>query len=375
MRIAVVGRGLIGSAAARHLALAGHEVALVGPAEPEDRRSHTGVFASHYDEGRITRGLDPDPFWSRVSRASIARYAGIAAASGTDFYAEVGTAMAGPKGSDLVARTEVVGRAAGLSFDVLEGAALADRFPFFAFPEGTVALHEPRGAGHISPRRLVQAQGIAAARAGARIVEAVATGLTETGTGVTLRTDGGEVEAESVLVCAGGFTNMVLPAPLPLTVYARTVALARVGATEAARLSAMPSLIWLDPNGDDPYLLPPIRYPDGGTWLKLGGDPVDVVAEDADAARAWFRSGGNAAVAERQIAAMRARLPGLSVEAVRHEACVVTFSDRNLPLIGPVSDRVTVAAAGCGKGAKCSDELGRLGAEAVLGRVDPALAP
>jgi len=59
MHIAVIGRGLIGSAAARHLAKAGHAVTLIGPDEPADRKAHRGVFASHYDEGRITRALDP----------------------------------------------------------------------------------------------------------------------------------------------------------------------------------------------------------------------------------------------------------------------------------------------------------------------------
>ena len=55
MRIAIIGRGLIGSAAARHLAEAGHEVVLIGPGEPANYASHPGVFGSHYDEGRITR--------------------------------------------------------------------------------------------------------------------------------------------------------------------------------------------------------------------------------------------------------------------------------------------------------------------------------
>ena len=50
--IAVIGRGLIGSAAARHLAEAGHRVVLIGPDEPVDRRTSPGPFCSHPDEGR-----------------------------------------------------------------------------------------------------------------------------------------------------------------------------------------------------------------------------------------------------------------------------------------------------------------------------------
>ncbi|WP_456821601.1 FAD-dependent oxidoreductase [Bradyrhizobium sp. USDA 4502] len=34
IKLAVIGRGLIGSAAARHLSKMGHDVALIGPDEP-----------------------------------------------------------------------------------------------------------------------------------------------------------------------------------------------------------------------------------------------------------------------------------------------------------------------------------------------------
>ena len=33
-----------------------------------------GIFGSHYDEGRITRSLDPDPIWAEIGQRSIARY-------------------------------------------------------------------------------------------------------------------------------------------------------------------------------------------------------------------------------------------------------------------------------------------------------------
>lgn len=374
MAIAVIGRGLIGSAAARHLAKAGHEVVLIGPGEPTEKTTHAGVFASHYDEGRITRKLDPWPFWSRVSRAAIGRYAEIEAESGVSFFSAVGAMMAGPADGDLMGRVEAVAEEAGFAFDRYEGAALAKRFPYFQFPEGTLALHEPSGAGHISPRRLVRAQGIAAQRAGARIVEATASGFSETPAGVTVETDAGPVQADRVLVAAGGFTNMLLPGALPVKVHARTVALFEIDEDEAARLSGQPSLIYLKPNGEDPYLLPPIRYSDGRIRLKLGGDPEDVRLEGTEAIKAWFRSGGSSQVADALTGQVRERMPGLAIRNVTRDACVTTYTERDTPIIGALSDRVAVAVAGCGRGAKCSDELGRLGAEAVLGRCDPDLA-
>ncbi|MFP4274468.1 MAG: FAD-dependent oxidoreductase [Paracoccaceae bacterium] len=371
MRIAVIGAGLIGGGAARHLAKAGHEVVLIGPPEPEVRHSHDGVFGSHYDEGRITRKLDPWAFWSRVSRESIARYPEIESESGIAFFSDVGAMMAGPADQPLIAQVEAVRAEAGFPADRYEGAALARRFPYFAFPEGTLAVHEPAGAGHVSPRRLARAQRVAAERAGARWLPVEAQGIEETASGVTVATAEGPVRAERVLVATGGFTDLLLPGALPLKVYARTVALFEVDPEEAARLAGMPSLIVLLPNGEDPYLLPPIRYPDGRFYLKLGGDPVDLPLEGRAALVDWFRSGGSAEVGARLEAMMRERMPGLAIRRRITDACVTTYTPADRPAIGRLSGRVAVAVAGCGRGAKCSDELGRLGGLAVLGEALP----
>lgn len=380
MRYAVIGCGLIGAAAARHLAVAGHDVVLIGPPEPADKTHHDGVFGSHYDEGRITRGLDPWPFWSRASRAAIARYAEIEAQSGIPFFTERGLVMAGPEGTPPISRVADVAERAGIDCIHLRGSDLAEAFPFFRFPDRTLAIHEPENSGFISPRRLVAAQVEAAQRHGAKRIEAIASGLRETRNGVTILTDKGDVDVDQVLVAAGGFSNMVLDRPLPLDVYARTVALFEIDEVEAARLSAMPPLIYLMPSGEDPYLLPPIRYPDGRWYLKLGGDPGDDALPDAAATQAWFRSGGSAKVAALLEEMIRERMPDLRILRRTQAACVTTYTAENIPRIARLSDSVSVTTGGCGRGAKCSDELGRLGAEVTLGRelpdwaTEPAIA-
>jgi glycine/D-amino acid oxidase-like deaminating enzyme len=90
--------------------------------------------------------------------------------------------------------------------------------------------------------------------------------------GVVIRTDQGDVAVDRTLIAAGGFSNALLGMALPLTIYARTVALIEIDASEAARLAGMPSMVLRLSCGRDPYLLPPIRYPDGKTYLKVG-DP------------------------------------------------------------------------------------------------------
>ncbi|MEM8751343.1 MAG: FAD-dependent oxidoreductase [Pseudomonadota bacterium] len=366
MRVAVLGRGLIGAAAARHLAKAGHEVLLIGPAEPADKRTHRGVFASHYDEGRITRRADASPFWAEASAASIARYGEIEAEGGIAFFTEVGGMMAGPDASPWMAKVRATVEALALTHQALDRAALADRFPQFDFPEDYAAIYEPEGAGHVSPRRLVAAQTEAARRLGAEAIEVEALGIDETGSGVRIATAAGSFDADRALVAAGAMSDHLLARPPRNRVYARTVALFEVDEAEGRRLAPTPSLVpeWAGSSG--PYLLPPIRYPDGRLRLKIGGDPVDRPLGSPAEIGDWFRSGGDPAVRDHLEAVFREIMPGVAIRATSMDACVTTYSDDGLPEIRAVAERIAVATAGNGAGAKCSDELGRRGAAAAL---------
>ena len=68
---AIIGAGLIGSAAAKYIATNNNNVILIGPKEPENKLDHNGIFASHYDEGRITRISDSDTTWAYLAKKSI----------------------------------------------------------------------------------------------------------------------------------------------------------------------------------------------------------------------------------------------------------------------------------------------------------------
>ena len=362
----MIGRGLIGSAAARHLATAGQEVLLVGPDEPQNKAGHRGVFGSHYDEGRITRRIAVSPFWTRVSAASIARYDRIATESGIAFFTRCGALLAGPRDHPFILSAGATRQAEALATEELDARALAARFPFFAFGPDHLGYYEA-DTGHVSPRRLVAAQTEAARRRGAEVVPAVVRGIAETAQGVVLATDQGRYQADAALIAAGAMTDHLSPRPPRMRVYARTASFFEVTPAEAARLADMPSLLFRVTGPSEPYLLPPIRYPDGRLWLKLGGDPVDVVLETPEAIGDWFRSGGNPDVRDFQEAMLRRLMPDLAIESVGMTACVTMFTAIGNPVIDRVSDRIAVATGGNGQGAKCSDELGRLGAQVVAG--------
>lgn len=361
MRIAVVGAGMIGSAAARHLAKAGHEVVLIGPGEPTNFANHTGAFASHYDEGRITRMNDRKPFFAQVSTASIRRYGEIKAESGISFFTECGALMAG---SDTAMEAiETATRGLDVLCDHLVPHALADRFPYLSLPADYSGKYERADAGHISPRRLVAAQKAAALTHGAIHINEEATSVAPH----AAQTPSHTIEADEIIVAAGGWTDTLLGRET-LSVYARTVAFHEIGPAEAERLSGMPSVVM--ESHDDIYILPPVRYPDGKLWLKLGGDPTDDVLSDKAAITEWYRTGGNAERGEYLTERICGIIPGLAFESRYHKPCVTTWSDDRLPEIRRLDKGLIVAAAGNGAGAKCSDELGRMAAAIAIGE-DP----
>ena len=156
----VIGRGLIGSAAARHAELRGDRIALVGPTErPRNVWSEVTAFGAHFDEGRIARRGDPDRIWSELAGRSISRYAEVAAQGGERFFSEVGHLVVGGPAfvQSLEARAKN-GAAQGAQCERLSAAELAARFPYLRFHGECEGMHEKTLCGYISPRKMVAAQ-------------------------------------------------------------------------------------------------------------------------------------------------------------------------------------------------------------------------
>ncbi|WP_117192491.1 FAD-dependent oxidoreductase [Rhizobium terrae] len=382
----VVGRGMMGAAAARYLSKWADGVALVGPGEPADYGRHEGVFASHHDEARITRTIDPDPVWARLANRSITRYGEIAAESGVGFYSESGCLLVGPTrsngpsgGSSYVGSILDAAGRLGVSIETLSDASLAQRFPLFAFPGNSEGVWEEKNAGHINPRALVKAQALLAERQGAAIISETVASVRQEGDSVTVTTvEGSSYSGEKVLVAAGGFSinENLLPRRLDLKVYARTVAFFEVDEAAMDVWGAVPSLIWKWKEGEDGiYLLPPVRYPDGRIYLKIGGDPDDLLLPTEPEIRAWFRSGGRESTKQRLTEIMRTLMPRLDLSRSSMAACVTSFTPTGYPAIAmtgaeAAASRIGILSGGCGAAAKSSDEIGRLGAELIFhGRI------
>ncbi|SMP18947.1 NAD(P)/FAD-dependent oxidoreductase [Shimia sagamensis] len=375
--VIVVGAGMWGSACARHLAEMGATVALVGPVEPDHAASHEGVFASHYDEARITRRLDGDCDWSRAAAVSMDRYADIEEKGGVPFFHRVGALMAGPTrgaGSEYILNTKTVAEDEGIDHVALRGADLRAQFPYFDFPDGVLGLFEAAG-GWINPRGHVSAEISAAVANGVTLVRDEVVDVQEDSDGVLVRcAGGGRLRSERVVVACGAFSKAadLLPEPVPLKVYARTIAFVEIDDSEADRLKDMPSVVYFFPNGaGDCYILPPVRYPDGKTYLKIGGDPDDVELTTAAEMKEWFRGGGDPKAGRYMAEQLFQLMPSLASQGVTFGSCATSFTPRGNPLIYGQTKRVFALTGGNGAGAKCADEIGRLGALKVMGKSLP----
>lgn len=354
--VAVIGRGLIGSAAARHLAEAGCNVIVIGPDEPLDRRVSQGPFCSHPDEGRITRIAGRTPIWSQLAARSIARYADIADRSGIEFHWPCGLVSSSPKISEWLENSELAGgdaRSVNSEWVSAEtGISLTNGHP---------VLYEGDPAGYINPRSLVKAQTELVGQAKGVVVTESASTITALDGGYQINGNCGSLSADRVLVTTGAFGSELLQRPLDLRRMPRTTVTAEVSID-----GDLPSLICVDPPDErlqEIYWVPPVRYSDGRVALKIGGDLRDAKPVAQDALTAWFQGEGDSLEVEALKNSLLGLLPGVEVASWAQKPCVVTNTASGHPYIGWVEDGVAVALGGCGSAAKSSDELGRLAAE------------
>jgi len=368
-KYAVVGNGLIGSAAARHLTDMTDGVVVIGPDEPAERTSHNGVFASHYDEGRMTRIVDPIPEWSMTAKRSIARYRELEQRSGISFYTPAGYLGLGGPELHYNDRCAAVGISQGATLERLDAAQIRQRYPFLNVADDADGLTEYGSAGYISPRSMVKAQSMLAENGGATLVKDAAVSISPISNGLEIGTlSGASIKAEKAIVATGAFTQAwgLVPKNLNLNVYGRTVVLAEIKENELADFANMPTMIHCE---SDAYILPPIRYPDGRYYLKLGnGSDADERLQSRDALDRWFKGSGSETDRRDFTDLMKSIFPALNACDNWHvDTCATTYTMSGLPIIDYVNnDRVLITIGGCGKGAKGSDEWGYIAASTLL---------
>lgn len=389
--VVVVGAGMFGSAAGKYLARAGADVLVVGPSEPFDRaNANQYTFAAHFDEARISRRLGWDQVWGATDARSLERFRDIEEESGIRFFHECGSLvlMAG----SIKSRTDAImerSTADGIAVDRMSDEELRQEFPGMALPTlpgGIDGLMERQEAGYLNPRELVRAQHTLTETAGGKILRAVVMGVgKDKASGLwCLQVDNGrtrrEIQAKKVLIATGAFTNhnAVLPDGQRLAIFPFTEPnlLFEVGDDQLEELRRLPAIVTVDPDdtGDANlsfYLLPPVRYPDGKWYMRIGPGMQPIVEElkTVDEMSSWLKG---QLITPRQKALLmemlRTVVPGLTPVSVQSACCIIEKTPSRYPYIGAIhEDTLTVAVGGNGHGARGSDEIGRLAATVTLG--------
>ena len=169
--VVVVGAGMLGASAARHLADGGCAVALVGEGEPADHRVHDGVFASHHDIGRVSRTIDPDPVRAWLGHRAVAQFTDLAARTG--IRAVYGVGHLWVEAADGLEALVAVDRRFSLGCIRRNAADTMAAMPYLFLPEELDTLWEPPPAGWVDPRAYVRSEKAALEGAGATVLDAL----------------------------------------------------------------------------------------------------------------------------------------------------------------------------------------------------------
>ena len=354
----IVGNGMFGAAIAQHLAPYA-EVTVVGP---EARTDGSGAYGAHHDEGRIIGDLSRDIVWSELNRRARNGMTELDPTLVTPCGALTATTPDGPGHLTVAARL----REQGADIRALTGDAARAGFPMARFGPDETILHQP-AAGHFSPRRYVARATQSAQGNGATIIPGTVRVLHTSAAGVEAELDDGRrLRAETAIVASGAFAagSDLLPVPVALRAKSEVYVMAELDDQQAAELDAMPCITSTisHPELADLYVLPPIRYPDGRSYLKFGANTmIDHWLQAPAAVRAWYDHGDEEGPLPALREVLTSLLPDVSVRSWHTRRCADAYTAHRRPYIDILEPgRLVIALGGNGRGAQAADAVGQL---------------
>jgi sarcosine oxidase len=357
--VAVIGLGVMGSAAFRALARRGRRVIGLEQFQP----GH-GQGSSHGESRIIRLAYFEHPSYVHLVRAAFGLWRELERETGEELLVPAGILEAGLPGAQLVADSLASSVEHGLEHQVLSGREASARFPAFDLPADWTAVFQP-DAGILRPDRALPA--FLRAADGERAVVrfgARALSIEPAGSGVRIVLEGGEViEAAAAVVAAGRWIGGLAPLMAPLIAPTRQVlAWFRPSRPELARVGAMPVFI-LDDGSDAVYGMPDFR----GSGVKAGSHYSGGALARADAVLEPPQPDevrGAARIVERYI-------PGAFGEITALQACVYTrlarsedddfVIDRH-----PEAPQIVLASPCSGHGFKFAPVIGEILADLAL---------
>jgi sarcosine oxidase len=353
----VLGAGVIGAAAALHLARQGRTLLLERHAFLHERGSSHGgsrIFRHAYEDlDHVRLAIAADAAWTALERDT-----------GERLLHRTGGLDLGHAGGGELAAIEAALRAADRPVERLDAAQVRSRFPVFAVDDDVEALFQP-DAAIVPATRAVATLLRAAVAAGADLRDREgATSVTVGADGVEVVSTAGRYAADRLVVAAGAWLAELVPElALPLRVEQQQVLYLRVGAdARAFAPGRMP--VFIDRRGGI-YGFPLFDRPHAIKVSDHEGAPT------IDLARRTFDVDPVRAAAT--VAAARALLPGVTGDVVEAQTCLYTKTPDERFVLDrhPDHAHVVVAGGGSGHAFKFGPVLGEIAADLVTRGATP----
>lgn len=215
--IAVIGLGAVGSFTLLSCARAGMRAVGLDRHPPgHDRGSshgHSRIFRHAYFE---------HPDYVPLLRAATSGFEQLEVEAGASLLHRCGVLLIGEPDSPVLTGSAGAAERWGVPVQALTAAEVERRWPVFRLAAGQRALLEP-GAGLVRPEAAIRAAVSRAQALGAEVREEAVHGWEEQASGVRIRTGQGELGARTVVIAAGAWTPVLVPALAPLLTVTRQV--------------------------------------------------------------------------------------------------------------------------------------------------------
>jgi sarcosine oxidase len=351
--VVVAGLGAHGSSAAYHLASRGASVLGF------DRFARGHTLGSSGGLSRIIRlSYYEHPDYVPLLRRAWTLWHELERTSGERLLTETGGLYAGAPQGELVAGALESARRHGLEHEVLDAAALRQRYPLFEWPDGWQGVFE-RQAGWLAPERSIETHLRLAEQNGATLrFEEPVERWESTRDGVRVTTATGTFEAKQLVIAAGAWMSQLAPELAPELSVERSVLFWFEPTAERDAFALLPVYIVQDTDRIY-YGFPYIE----GQGVKVAGlhfgdradpDTVDRTpsASDEERVRAWLRR----------------RMPLANGKRRDAKVCMYTNTPDANFIVDRLADHpnVFIASACSGHGFKFSSVIGEILADLVL---------
>ena len=346
------------------------------------------VFGCHYDEGRITRVVSGVRTDQQLAYRSTLKYRTLEKESGISIFSEVGYGTVGAVAEDDRATaayateldmSDEFCRSNGIRYEVLDEESTREKWRYFVPPNNSTGRFVKKLSGHLSIRNLVTAAKQVARRNGVCYVDGVVTSARKCGDifEINLAT-GVIIKSNKLVVACGSFTNFFdfpLHNPIDLQLTGHSVMKFELNEGDRELMKDFPSMNYrYDPTNCDVYLyiLPPITYPNGKHYIKLGhtvnypSEGLETQLHDIEGVKEWYCMEDHLPAREHFTKYFRQMFPGIEPVSTELNHCVMALTRTGKQYIGFDSEGLLVATGGNGASAKMGLEIGFICAQSIV---------